>query len=58
MYSTYNIDNYLGLKNFPCKKRLFGKLVIVHRNEIVVKLPYSDDFISNYIVVIINCHLY
>ena len=33
------IDEYLfDIKNCSCKKRLFGKLVLVHEHEILLKL--------------------
>ena len=31
------IDEYVNTKNFSCKKRLFGKLVLVYEDEKLIK---------------------
>ena len=65
-------DEHLDIKNFSCKKKLFGTLVMACGDQIlstteislndkkvtIKKLFYSHYFIISYMLIIISCHFY
>ena len=68
---AWKIDKYLDIKDFSCKKSLFGKLVLACEHEILNTaekkkkeiiwrkwLPYLHCLIGNCMLIIISCHLY